>query len=476
MAKIMLVEDDNNLREIYGARLMAEGYQIVSAQDGEEALAIAVKEKPDLIISDVMMPRISGFDMLDILRNAPETKDTKVIMMTALSQAEDKSRADKLGADRYLVKSQVTLEDVTNVVHEVLGDVPTDSTASTDTPSVTPAPEPQPAAETPAPASTTAAEPKSDAASPEPQPTAPTVEVIANPDIKVPDEPAPGEIQAPPPPESITSPLVASAPSATSGSNPSQPSQPVIPAPNPSQFQPQTPPLITPSADDSSTSTPSSTATTSATAPAASISSSDDNTDLPPVVEPAKVEEVKPENIKVELPDSSITSDPAPRQPATTKVEVEAAGRPADSTGPAVGPNLAEALAAEEQQLAGGTSDATSATQTGPSAPSVINGAPAPTVVKPTKIEVATPAEETANPSTPDKKATGERVIQPLNDPGDKPDLEALLAAEEQKEAIDNPAANSVISPQEQGQPGPQPAPDQAPKQPPSADLNNIAI
>lgn len=120
--KIMLVEDDNNLRALYGERLMAEGYDIVSARDGEEALAMAVKEKPQLVISDVMMPKISGFDMLDILRSTPETKDVKVIMMTALSQVEDKDRADKLGANKYLVKSQVTLEDVVRVVHEVLGD------------------------------------------------------------------------------------------------------------------------------------------------------------------------------------------------------------------------------------------------------------------------------------------------------------------------------------------------------------------
>ena len=120
MPKIMLVEDDNNLREIYGERLMAEGYEIVSAGDGEEALALAVKEKPDLIISDVMMPKISGFDMLDILRQTPETKFTKVIMMTALSQTEDKDRADRLGADKYLVKSQVTLEDVARVVHDLI--------------------------------------------------------------------------------------------------------------------------------------------------------------------------------------------------------------------------------------------------------------------------------------------------------------------------------------------------------------------
>jgi len=143
MAKIMLVEDDNNLREIYGARLLAEGYEIVSAKDGEEALAMAVKEKPDLIISDIMMPKISGFDMLDILRSTAETKHTKVIMMTALSQVEDKERADRLGADRYLVKSQVTLEDVAKAAREVLADTnPSGTPAPVVSAAPTPAPEP----------------------------------------------------------------------------------------------------------------------------------------------------------------------------------------------------------------------------------------------------------------------------------------------------------------------------------------------
>src|ERR1700752_3746050 len=124
MAKIMLVEDDTNLSEIYAARMAAEGYDLVSARDGEEALALAAKEKPDLIVSDVMMPKISGFEMLDILRNTEGLKDTKVIMLTALGQADDQSRADKLGADRYLVKSQVTLEDIVKVAHELLQDAP----------------------------------------------------------------------------------------------------------------------------------------------------------------------------------------------------------------------------------------------------------------------------------------------------------------------------------------------------------------
>lgn len=127
MTKIMVVEDDQNLREIYSVRLTAEGYEIVSAGDGEEALAVAVKEKPDLILSDVMMPKISGFDMLDILRSTPETKDVKVVMMTALSSEEQRKRGEALGANRYLVKSQVGIEDVVNTIHEVLGDRPAQS-------------------------------------------------------------------------------------------------------------------------------------------------------------------------------------------------------------------------------------------------------------------------------------------------------------------------------------------------------------
>ncbi len=122
MSKVMLVEDDDSLREIYSIRLTAEGYAIVSAKDGEEALAVAVRERPDLIVSDVMMPKISGFDMLDILRSTPETKDIKVIMMTALSSEDQRQRGENLGANRYLVKSQVGIEDVVNAVHEVLGD------------------------------------------------------------------------------------------------------------------------------------------------------------------------------------------------------------------------------------------------------------------------------------------------------------------------------------------------------------------
>ena len=124
MTKIMVVEDDAALREIYSIRITAEGYNVVSAGDGEEALAVAVREKPDLILADVMMPKISGFDMLDILRNTPETANIHVIMMTALSSDDQRDRGERLGCDRYLVKSQVGIEDVINTIHEVLNDRP----------------------------------------------------------------------------------------------------------------------------------------------------------------------------------------------------------------------------------------------------------------------------------------------------------------------------------------------------------------
>lgn len=182
MSKVMVVEDDASLREIYGIRITAEGYDVVSAGDGEEALAMAVREKPDLILSDVMMPKISGFDMLDILRTTPETANIKVIMMTALSAEDQRQRGERLGADRYLVKSQVGIEDVINTIHEVLGDraapVPAEPVAPVATQPVTPeaAPAPMPTSAMPDPNMTqpsaampiTPAEP---ASQPTPQPT-----------------------------------------------------------------------------------------------------------------------------------------------------------------------------------------------------------------------------------------------------------------------------------------------------------------
>lgn len=181
MTKILLVEDDKSLREIYGVRLLAEGYDIVSAGDGEEALAMAIKERPQLIISDVMMPKISGFDMLDILRSTTETKDIRVIMMTALSSEDQRARGEQLGADRYLVKSQVGIEDVVRTVHEVLGDAPVATVGGASMgPSSTPsAPASTPAP--PAPSSSSAPVRPTTPPAPSPQPSPSPVPAASTP-------------------------------------------------------------------------------------------------------------------------------------------------------------------------------------------------------------------------------------------------------------------------------------------------------
>ena len=114
-----------------------------------------------------MMPKISGFDMLDILRSTPETAGIKVIMMTALSGDDQRQRGERLGADRYLVKSQVGIEDVVNAIHDILGDRPA------------PAPAPAPAALAAPPASASNAQPAPApvAGSQPAAPVAPTPEV-----------------------------------------------------------------------------------------------------------------------------------------------------------------------------------------------------------------------------------------------------------------------------------------------------------
>lgn len=121
LKKILLVEDDDGLASVYQTRLQAEGFDLKRVPNGEEALTAALEYKPDLILLDVMMPKISGFDVLDILRNTPETASVKVIMLTALSQDSDKERAESLGVDDYLVKSQVVIADVVERIKQHLG-------------------------------------------------------------------------------------------------------------------------------------------------------------------------------------------------------------------------------------------------------------------------------------------------------------------------------------------------------------------
>lgn len=119
---ILIVEDDENLGSVYETRLQAEGFTTKRVANGEEAIAAATQALPDLILLDVMMPKVSGFDVLDILRSTPETAKAKVIMLTALSQDSDKERAKQLGVDDYLIKSQVVIAEVVEKIKQHLAD------------------------------------------------------------------------------------------------------------------------------------------------------------------------------------------------------------------------------------------------------------------------------------------------------------------------------------------------------------------
>lgn len=119
--KILLVEDDEGLASVYLTRLEAEGFTVRRVPNGEEALAAAIEFRPDLVLLDAMMPKVSGFDVLDILRNTPDTANVRVIMLTALSQDTDKARAEEMGVDEYLVKSQVVIADVVERIKHHLG-------------------------------------------------------------------------------------------------------------------------------------------------------------------------------------------------------------------------------------------------------------------------------------------------------------------------------------------------------------------
>jgi len=119
--KILIVEDDIALAQVYKDRLNIEGFSAVVAHDGENALAVATKERPDLILLDVMMPKINGFDVLDILKNTPETLNMPVVMISALADEDNVVRAERMGAEDYMVKSQIAIDDVVNKIKDILG-------------------------------------------------------------------------------------------------------------------------------------------------------------------------------------------------------------------------------------------------------------------------------------------------------------------------------------------------------------------
>jgi CheY-like chemotaxis protein len=118
--KILLAEDDRILRKAGEVSLKKKGYDVVAAVDGEDALAKARAEKPDLVLLDVMMPKMNGFDVLARIKSDPETRAIPVIMLTNLEQADEIKRATDGGAHSYLVKSNMNLDDLAARISEAL--------------------------------------------------------------------------------------------------------------------------------------------------------------------------------------------------------------------------------------------------------------------------------------------------------------------------------------------------------------------
>jgi len=122
--KILVVDDEKELVEMIKMRLEASGYEVIPAYDGQEALEKARKEKPDLIVLDLMLPKIDGYKVCRMLKFDEKYKHIPIIMFTARAQEEDKKLGEEVGADAYITKpfeSQALLKKIKELLGEKNG-------------------------------------------------------------------------------------------------------------------------------------------------------------------------------------------------------------------------------------------------------------------------------------------------------------------------------------------------------------------
>lgn len=120
MAKVLIIEDDPLMSRMYEKIFAFEKYDVVMAGDGQQGLDLARSEKPTLILLDVMMPKMNGFEVLEKLKSDPETKATPVVMLTNLAGEQDAETALAKGAVKYIVKSEYEPKQVADMVKEIL--------------------------------------------------------------------------------------------------------------------------------------------------------------------------------------------------------------------------------------------------------------------------------------------------------------------------------------------------------------------
>lgn len=120
MAKILIIEDDKFLRELIIQKVSKEGYEAVGALDGEEGMKMAGKERPDLILLDLILPTMDGFEVLAKLKGEASTKDIPVIVLSNLGQKEDIDKGIKLGAKDYMIKAHFTPGEIIEKIKSIV--------------------------------------------------------------------------------------------------------------------------------------------------------------------------------------------------------------------------------------------------------------------------------------------------------------------------------------------------------------------
>lgn len=118
---ILLAEDDIILAELYTERLKQEGFNVIHASNGEDALKFVAEQKPSLMILDIMMPKMNGLDVLKAIKSDPETQNIPIIIVTALVQEIEKINKMMTQADAYIVKSEVLPGEIIEEVKRRLG-------------------------------------------------------------------------------------------------------------------------------------------------------------------------------------------------------------------------------------------------------------------------------------------------------------------------------------------------------------------
>ncbi len=117
--KILLVEDDSFLLNMYKTKFELEGFNVLSASDGEKGLRLIYKEKPDIILLDILLPKRNGFEILKAIKEDDAVKDIPVILLTNLGQKKDTEKGLKLGAADYLIKAHFMPSEVVEKISKL---------------------------------------------------------------------------------------------------------------------------------------------------------------------------------------------------------------------------------------------------------------------------------------------------------------------------------------------------------------------